>query len=57
MDERLFELKIVKSGRTKKVTSFTSLQEGKIVFKLLINIIYVKTQGYIKQKQLVFNIK
>jgi hypothetical protein len=30
MDERLFELKIVKSGQ-KEITSFTSLQEGKIV--------------------------
>jgi hypothetical protein len=59
MDERLFELKIVKRTDVKEITSFTSLQEGKIVCsELLINIIYVKKYtGYIKQKQLVFNIK
>jgi hypothetical protein len=52
---RLFELKIVKSTDVKEITSFTSLQEEKIVFRLLINIIYVKTQA-ISNKSSLFSI-
>jgi hypothetical protein len=58
--EGYLNLKLLKAdGRKKKLLHSPAYKREKIVCsELLINIIYVKnTQGYIKQKQLVFNIK
>jgi DNA polymerase-3 subunit epsilon len=56
---RLFELKIIKRTDAKKeITSFTSLQEGKIVCsELLINIIYVKKYRLYQTKAACFQYK
>jgi hypothetical protein len=58
MDEKGYlNLKLLKADGVKEITSFTSLQEGKIVCsELLINIIYVKIYRPISNKSSLFSI-
>jgi DNA polymerase-3 subunit epsilon len=59
MDEKGYlNLKLLKADGKKEITSFTSLQEGKIVCsELLINIIYVKIYRLYQTKAACFQYK